>query len=178
MHSHTKSAQHPFHPIIVGFPITLYVVAVFCFAIHALGWSAFWFRAGVYANLGGVLAAIAAGVPGFIDVGLGIPTRNPSKASSTHTVLNIAALLLLTLNVGLQWSYRLDGDPPVGLSVALPLLGVALILVADFASWKLMRESGASADLSSRPERLEPRATPRIEPRGPDMHPGHGQPVQ
>jgi uncharacterized membrane protein len=175
MYSKVKFAGHPLHPMIVGFPITFYLVAFVCFAMHALGWSAFWFRAGVYANLAGVLSAIAAAIPGFIDWGLGIPSSSRAKATGTsHMAFNVGALLLFALNVALQWRHRLEGDPPVGVSVALTILGVALTFAAGFLGWKLVQEHHVGVDLTPEQERLEP----RVETHGPRFHPGHGQPVQ
>jgi uncharacterized membrane protein len=178
MYSKVKVAGHPLHPMIVGLPVTLYAVALVCFAAHALGASAFWFRAAVYANVAGVITAFAAAVPGFIDWALGIPSTSPAKATGlSHMAFNVGALIAFLLNALLQWSHRLDANPPVGLSVALPLIGVLLTGAAGFLGWKLVQTHHVGVDLTPAQEQLEPRSVTRIETHGPETHAGHGHPV-
>jgi uncharacterized membrane protein len=173
MYSKVKVAGHPVHPMVVGLPVTLYATALVCFAAYALGATAFWFRVGVYANVAGVITALAAAVPGFIDWALGIPSTSPAKATGlSHMACNVGALILFVSNALLQWGHRLDASPPVGLSVVLPLLGVLLTVAAGFLGWKLVQTHHVGVDLTPEQERLEPRAAPRIE-----THAGHGHPV-
>ena len=73
MYSKIKVAGHPLHPMLVGFPVTLYAVSFACFLAVGLGADAFWFRVGVYANAAAIIMALIAAIPGFIDWTFGVP---------------------------------------------------------------------------------------------------------
>jgi uncharacterized membrane protein len=177
MYTKVRIAGHPVHAMLVGFPVTLYVVAFTCFLAYALGAEPFWYRVGVYANLAGVILAAVAAIPGFIDWAFGIPTGNPAKSTGlVHMGTNIVALVLFGLNLGSVWSHRLDSVPPVGGSVALTALGVVFTLVAGFLGWRLVQKHHVGIDLSEEQQRLEPRVVPRAEPRGPEIG-SHGHRV-
>ena len=177
MNSKIKIAGHPVHAMLVGIPVTLYLVSLACFAAHSFGASALWFQIGVYANIAGVIAALVAAVPGFIDWAYGIPLGTAAKSTGfVHMILNVGALVLFALNWLMQWPHRLDPFPATGLSIVLPLLGVLLTLAAGFRGWTLVQTHHVGVDLTPEQERFEPRANPEIERRGPEPHAGHGQP--
>jgi uncharacterized membrane protein len=178
MYSKVKVAGHPLHPMLVGFPVTLYAVTLGCFAAYALGAEPFWFRVGAYANLAGVCLAAVAAVPGFVDWAFGVPTGSPAKATGlAHMACNVLALLVFAANLWLQFPLRLDPAPPVGLSVVLPGVGVLLTLAAGYLGWKMVQTHHVGVDLTPEQERLEPRASPRVERHDPATHPGHGKSI-
>jgi uncharacterized membrane protein len=176
MYSKIKIAGHPVHPMLVGIPVTLYLASLGCFAAHSLGAPALWFQIGVYANVAGVIGALVAAVPGFIDWAYGVPLGTNAKSTGfVHMVLNVAALLVFALNVLLQWSHRLDSFPATGLSVVLPAIGVVLTLAAGFRGWTLVQKHHVGVDLSPDQERFEPHPNPEAEHRGSAPHTSHRQ---
>lgn len=173
MYSKVKIAGHPVHAMLVGLPVTLYIVALACFIGYGCGAGSFWFRAGAYANFAGVVLAAVAAVPGFIDWFFGIPAGTPAKSTGlAHMGLNVAALLVFGLNAVLQWGHRLDAVPPVGLSIVLPIIGVVLTATAGFLGWKLVQRHHVGVDLTPEQERYEPRPLPRPERHDPLSRPG------
>lgn len=164
MHSKVKIAGHPLHPMLVGFPVTLYVATLGSFVAYGLGAEAFWFRVGVYANLAGVVAAALAAVPGFIDWAFGVPSGTPAKRTGlAHMALNVSALLVFALNVSLQWSHRLETAPKLGLSIALASVGVALTIAAGFLGWKLVQTHHVGVELTPRQRGILRRAEAGVE---------------
>jgi uncharacterized membrane protein len=169
MYSKVKIAGHPLHPMLVGFPVALYVATLGCFAAYGLGADAFWFRVGVYANLAGVIAAAVAAVPGFIDWAFGVPSGTPAKSTGfAHMAFNVCALLVFALNVALQWSHRKEAAPTLGLAIVLASLGVTLTVAAGFLGWKLVQTHHVGIDLTPEQQRLEPRAEANVAQSG--MH--------
>jgi uncharacterized membrane protein len=173
MYSKVKIAGHPLHPMLVGFPVALYVVTFACFLAYALGAGPFWFRSGVYANLAAVILAAVAALPGFVDWAFGIPAGTPAKSTGlTHMVLNVVSLLVFLVNVLLAWSRRLEIAPRVGWTVVLPIVGVLVTVVAGFLGWKLVQTHHVGVDLTPEQQRFEPRPAPRVEQPGrtPQVH--------
>ena len=95
---------HALHPVLVAFPIVLYAVATGSFIAYAFNHGSFWFRAGFYANVAGVIAAVVAAIPGIIDYFGAIPERDQAKTTAkTHIAFNTVALVLFAVNAILLW---------------------------------------------------------------------------
>ena len=167
MYSKVKIAGHPVHAMLVGLPVGLYVVTFGSYLAYALGAEPFWFRAGVYANVGGVITAALAAVPGFIDWAFGIPAGTPAKRTGlAHMAFNVGALLLFAVDAFLQWSHRNEVLPATGASAALAGLGVVLTAAAGFLGWKLVQTHHVGVELSPEQQRLEPRPVPPVKTAG------------
>jgi uncharacterized membrane protein len=68
MSSPASIARHPIHPILVNMPIGLWVFSVVADLIFRLGWGgAIWRDVALYCIGGGIVGALFAAVPGFID---------------------------------------------------------------------------------------------------------------
>ena len=161
MYSKVKIAGHPLHPMLVGFPVTLYAVTLGCFTAYALGADVFWFRVGAYANLAGVILAAVAAIPGFIDWALGVPRAVPRRPPAWRTWRATCSRCWPSAGISCCMAPRLFPEPRMGLSVVLPALGVLLTLAAGYLGWKIVQKHHVGVDLTPEQERLEPRASPR-----------------
>jgi uncharacterized membrane protein len=118
-------ARHPIHPMLVGIPIGLWTFSVIADVIYALGWGGSnWKTVAFYCIGGGVIAALLAAVPGFIDF-LSISDARVWRVGIFHMAANLTAVVLFAISVGLRWAGSV-GFLPVAVSiVGLILLGVA-----------------------------------------------------
>jgi uncharacterized membrane protein len=174
MESKIKVAGHPLHPMLVGFPVTLYVVTFACFLAARMGADPFWFRVGVYANLGGIATAAVAAVPGFIDWAFGVESGTPAKSTGlAHMGFNVGALVVFALNLFLVWNHRVDAIPSTKF-VLLPLIGLGLTVAAGFLGWKMVQTHHVGVDLTPEQRRLEPRPTQPLRPATPPHGMEHG----
>src|SRR6266403_3341547 len=91
---------HPVHPMLVVFPIGLWVFSFICDIVyHAGSYNIFWKGVAFYTMLGGVLGALVAAVPGFIDY-LSLSDRRVKRIATTHMVLHLIVVELLVFNLG------------------------------------------------------------------------------
>ena len=68
MSSPASIRRHPIHPMLVVFPIGLWIFSLICDLIYQAGaHNAFWKGVAFYTMLVGVIGALLAAVPGFID---------------------------------------------------------------------------------------------------------------
>ena len=74
MYSKVKIAGHPIHPMIIAYPVAFYTATLVCFIVYHSNLNVFWFKVAVVANAAGVVMAVVAALPGFIDW-LGIPSE-------------------------------------------------------------------------------------------------------
>ena len=166
MYSKVKIAGHPLHPMLVGFPVTMYVAALVCFAAVQFGADPFWFRVGVYANVAGVVTAAVAAIPGFIDWAFGVPAGTPAKATGMlHMLANLTALVVFAVNAFLIWDQRFAPNPEVGQALALSGIGVVLTGIAGFLGWMMVQTHHVGVDLTPEQRRYEPRPQPPVERR-------------
>ena len=67
MSSPASIRKHPVHPMLVVFPIGLWVFALVCDVVHAMGGDASWQTVATFCIGGGIVGAVLAAVPGLID---------------------------------------------------------------------------------------------------------------
>jgi uncharacterized membrane protein len=84
MYSKVKVLGHPIHPMLVPLVIGSYVGALFGYLIFAATPGPFWFHFGYVCNLTGVLMAVVAAIPGFIDWLWGIPRETAAKGGRSE----------------------------------------------------------------------------------------------
>ena len=68
--------KHPLHPILVAFPIGLWMFSLVCDLMHRFGHDRMWSLMAWYAMVAGQLGALAAALPGVIDFFAITPVRD------------------------------------------------------------------------------------------------------
>jgi len=160
MYSKVKVAGHPIHPMLIAFPVAFYVGTFVSFLIYQSGGDPFWYRAGYVANVAGVIMALVAAVPGFIDWYAGIPRNTaPKRDGAIHAALNVAALLLFAINLWVTASAwpEWESQPPESAAAPLviALLGVLCTAAAGWFGWRLVQTHHVGVDLTRSQQRLE-----------------------
>jgi uncharacterized membrane protein/nitrite reductase/ring-hydroxylating ferredoxin subunit len=130
MRSRANIGSHPVHPMLVGFPIGLWVTG---FAMDLIGFGvhdpSLW-AAGWYVQLGGCVGGALAALFGAIDLFSVVPPRSSAKKRGyTHAVLNVCALGLYIAVLVIRGN---AGAQPDWLSLLLGGIGV---LVIAYSGW-------------------------------------------
>lgn len=134
-------ARHPIHPMIIPIPIGLWVFTLACQIIHEAGGAGPWETIATYAMGGGIIGALLAVTPGFIDL-FSIP---PSRARSDgiwHMSLNITITAIFIINFAL----RSTGSVTPGASLILSIIGVALLLVSGWLGGSMVYVHGVAVE--------------------------------
>jgi uncharacterized membrane protein len=148
MYSRIKIAGHPVHPMLIVFPVAFYTAALAGYIAYAVNDNSFWFRLAYVANVAGVVMAIVAALPGFIDW-LNIPSDSRAKKTGLfHMTANVIALLLYGINCRIQCGKWDDINPSLGPAIILTGLGFALTLAAGFLGWTLVQKHHVGVDLN------------------------------
>lgn len=120
-------ARHPLHPMLVPFPIGLWIFSFLCDLAFVLGAGAsHWATISYYAMIGGVLGALVAAIPGVIDM-LSLAGA-PKKIALTHMAINVTLVILYAINIGT----RIGGTPIAGVPLTLSIIGVGLLAVSGW----------------------------------------------
>ena len=129
-------AGHPIHPMLVALPIGLWIFSLVCDLVFAFGGaSENWRLVAVYTLAGGIIGALLAAVPGFIDM-LSLPW--PVKRTALiHMTINLTVVALYVVNLWL----RLDGAQHSTV-LWLSLIGIGLLLISGWLGGKMVYEEG------------------------------------
>jgi uncharacterized membrane protein len=136
--------KHPIHPMLIVFPIGLWIFSMACDLIRLAGGSSdAWATVAFYSMVGGLIGALCAAVPGFIDLlyykGGAPPVK---KIALTHMAINLTAVVLYGINIGL----RASGGYGMGLPVLLSIIGVALIFVSGWLGGQMVHVYGVGVE--------------------------------
>lgn len=144
MRSTMHVSSHPMHPMLVSFPLGLWITSLF---FDALG---LWWNdpalvaAGFYCLVGGCVGAAIAAIPGVIDLFTVVPPNSSArKRGFLHGGMNVVALLLFAF---IAWRRGSAGEPVDGLSLLLSSLGVAGILASGWLGATLVYRNQIGID--------------------------------
>src|SRR5690349_15078006 len=107
--------HHPYHPILVALPIGLWVFSLFSDRLAYLHWGGPAWNSVAYVTVaGGIVTALIAAVPGFIDL-LSIPEPKLRRIGVMHMVLNLLVVATYLVNLFLRRNGS-GGSSPIMLS--------------------------------------------------------------
>lgn len=126
MQTPASIAKHPIHPMLITLPIGLWIFSLVCDLFYFFGNGADnWRVVAYYTMAGGIVGALLAAIPGFIDL-LSLP-RGVKRIAITHMSINLAVVALYLIN----WWIRSRGAET---ATSLWLSVIAIIALA-FSGW-------------------------------------------
>jgi uncharacterized membrane protein len=98
MRSKASYKGHPIHPALIPFPFAFLYGAFFFDLAGRLTEQLTWWTTGAYLGLVGIVAALIAAVPGFIDYFNTVPPKSSGKRRATkHMLVNLGAVALFVV---------------------------------------------------------------------------------
>ena len=134
-----RISGHPVHPMLVSFPIALFVVAFLCDVARGLsGTSTPYWTLAYYSIGGGLVGALLAALPGFVDY-LSLGRTKVRRLAWWHMMANAGVFVLFVINFYLR---RPSGAAAAGgnktLLMALSSVGVALLGLSGWLGGELV----------------------------------------
>jgi uncharacterized membrane protein len=111
MSSPASIKKHPLHPMLVGFPIGLWVFALVCDVVHAASGSAIWQTVATFCVAGGIVGALLAAVPGLIDY-FSIDEAEMRRIANLHLGVNLGAVVIFAINLWLRFRLPVESNVP------------------------------------------------------------------
>lgn len=129
---------HPVHPMLVHIPIGLWLFSLAADLIGPRsGAPGTWADIALYTMVAGILSAVAAGVPGLMDL-YALADRPIRRVAFAHMGFNLLAILLYSLDAVARTSALVGSAVPLALSLA----GIATLAVAGWLGGKMVYEAG------------------------------------
>ncbi len=137
-----KPLRHPIHPMLVHFPIGFFVLS---FILDLVGLAPsprpFLVPAAFYAMLLGIITALLAAVPGFVDY-TDIRRDHPGKGAATaHMSLNLIAVVVYAINLWIR-APALTEPRVSWLALILSFIGVSLLSASGYLGGRLVYDEG------------------------------------
>ena len=147
MSSPASVAGHPIHPMIIPFPIGLWVFSLIADIIYLWRDNPVWRDyVAFYTLLAGIIGAAVAAVFGIIDW-LSIKDRETKKVADWHARLNVIALLVFAASFYLRTtngSGLTSGS--FNIPFALSILVVILIAISGYLGGELVFKHGVAVN--------------------------------
>jgi len=136
-----KIGRHPIHPMLIVFPIGLWVFSLIADLILLYGGEPFWRELSFFSMVGGLIGALVAALPGMIDYwSMGdSPAR---KIATRHMTLNLIVVALYAANIWLRWETGGVGGWPLVLS----LVAVFLLAISGWLGGELVYVHGVAVE--------------------------------
>src|SRR5512140_2576439 len=145
-------AGHPIHPMLVPIAIGCFIFSfasdLICFFTGAADP---WNMLAYYTMVGGILGALAAAVPGLIDL-LSLPPGYTKSIAIKHMSINLLVVAIYVVNAWMRHGNPRDLKIPMILS----LVTILLLLVSGWLGGKMVYEAGVGVDTGG----TEPRRVP------------------
>jgi uncharacterized membrane protein len=140
MKTPAQIAGHPIHPMLVTIPIGLWIFSLVCdFIARQSPAPETWAAASLYAMIGGIIGALAAALPGLVDL-LSLKDPPIRRTALMHMGLNLTIVALYAINA---WT-RMHQSVAAGTSLLLSLVAIAMLLVSGWLGGKMVYEAGVA----------------------------------
>lgn len=148
MRTPASISRHPIHPMLIVFPIGLWIFSLACDLIRLAGASGdAWNTVALYSMVGGLIGALCAAVPGLIDL-LYYKGGTPpvKKIALTHMTINLIVVALYAINIWLRTSALDIKDASMSTPVLLSIVGVALLFVSGWLGGQMVHVYGVGVE--------------------------------
>lgn len=141
MASMASIAKHPIHPMLIPFPIGLWVFSFLSDIIYRVGGNDLWTGIAYYTMLGGVIGAILAALPGLVDL-FSMRQSKARQIGILHMGINVIAVFIFSIDLYL----RREQPPGGALPLLLSFLGVVLITVSGWLGGEMVYVYGVAVE--------------------------------
>lgn len=154
MSSPASIAKHPIHPMLIVFPVGLWIFSLISDVIYAMRWGpTVWRDVAFYTMAGGIGGALLSAIPGLIDL-VSLTDSRVKRIGIWHMIINLLAVALFCVNLWLRMPNTTTSIAiePIWLSVA----GVIFIAISGWLGGEMVHVHGVSVvqrpvDQSARP---------------------------
>jgi uncharacterized membrane protein len=139
MRTPARILDHPIHPMLIPFPIGLWVFSLAADVTYRVGGDPIWLTMAYWTMLGGTIGALVAAVPGLVDY-LSLTEPRAVRLGTVHLTLNLIIVGLFVANLVL----RTMGNAATGLPFVLSIIGIGLLLVSGWFGWEMIYRQGVA----------------------------------
>ena len=147
--------RRPIHPMLIAFPIGLWVFSLICDIVFLAVGTAAWRTVALWSMGGGIIGGLLPAIPRFIDW-TSIHDEPTGRIATIQMVLNLCVVVLYVIN----WALRFHGPPVAPGPFVLSIIGILVLCISEWLGGTLVYEHrvAVSEDISGavteQPQRL------------------------
>ena len=142
MHTPASIHGHPIHPMLVPIAIGCWVFSLAAdIACLMTGQVQPWSTLAYYTMIGGIIGALAAALPGLVDL-ISLPAGAIKKTALAHMGINLTVVAMYAYNAYCRHLNPQD----LGLPVTLSVVAILMLLVSGWLGGKMVFEAGVGVD--------------------------------
>jgi len=147
MRTPASIAGHPVHPMIVPVAIGGFLLSfIFDIVCLSTGHVDPWSTVAYYTMIGGIVGALAAALPGLVDL-ISLPPGPVKRTAFTHMGLNLTIVALYACNVFMR-----HGNPEkLNSAIGLSALTIVMLLASGWLGGKMVFEAGVGVNGTTPP---------------------------
>jgi uncharacterized membrane protein len=141
MRTPASIAGHPIHPMLVPIAIGGFVLSFAADLIcAATGSIQPWANLAYYSMIGGIVGALAAAIPGLVDL-ISLPPGPVKRTALTHMGINLAVVGIYIFNAGMRHGNAEHTGP-----LLLSAVTIVMLLVSGWLGGKMVFEAGVGVE--------------------------------
>jgi uncharacterized membrane protein/nitrite reductase/ring-hydroxylating ferredoxin subunit len=144
MKSKVNIKSHPLHPILVGFPIAFFTGTLLS---HLIGWlmdKPDFLKTAYYLNIAGIVFALLAAIPGFIDFLYTVPPKSSGKKrAAQHGITNVIMLICFVIAFFLRQNDSVNNT----ILLLFEAAGFVLMIIAGWMGGTLVYRNQIGVDI-------------------------------
>ena len=143
MKSRAQLKSHPLHPILVNFPIAFFTGTLIFDALALVTSSTEFLITASWLNIAGIIGALCAAIPGFIDFLYAVPPHSSAKKrAAKHGITNVTVLLLFVVAYCLR-----DNETPRTIILVIEFVAAVLLGIAGWMGGTLVYRNQIGVDI-------------------------------
>src|SRR5689334_16895508 len=144
MRSRAAIRSHPIHPMLVAFPIGLFITSLIFDLISSYRGNAALAAAAWYCVIAGLCFSVAAAIPGVIDLFFVVPPDSSGRNRGyKHALLNLG---MLAVFIAVAAHRGGPSAQPDGMSLILSAIGVLLLIASGWLGATLVYRNQIGVD--------------------------------
>jgi uncharacterized membrane protein/nitrite reductase/ring-hydroxylating ferredoxin subunit len=144
MRSKVHLKGHPLHPILVSFPIAFFTGTLLLDIVFVITQTSEFQNMAFYLEGIGIVFALLAAVPGFIDFLFTVPPNSSGKKrAARHGLINVAMLIIFSI----VFFLRMENNISITWIICLEAIGVILLSIAGWLGGTLVYRNQIGVDL-------------------------------
>ena len=145
MKTPTMVKNHPLHPILVAIPIGLWIFSFTCQLIARFsGFPETWLIVAFYCAGGGMIGALLAAIPGFVDY-FSLTDPHLKRTATNHMIANFSGIVVWATAFYLM----MPGQAKFSAAFFVSLIGIGILGYAGWLGGDLVHGHGVAVEVKS-----------------------------
>lgn len=155
MENTARVANHPIHPMLIPFPVGLFISSFIFDIVYASTGDLRFYQVSYYMILAGVIGGLLAAIPGLIDYFSMRMSRDARNTATTHMILNLVIVALFVVNLFIRYDNNALAGSPRTWSLIVSIVSLLMLTYSGWLGWALIYKHGIAVSVDNAIHEME-----------------------